>query len=156
MPKVESFLIPMKYISTLPEQHVHHLVYCWKNRLKITGMWMEKKKCQMHGQDSQDLSYERKGHGKDFHRPGERLTRKQATSRLDNVWPDMWKFMSDAAKKKAIQRWAIEKPKLEKCQTIQRNILYWTKRWRIQAHNESRSQESWKFRCQQQCLAKYR
>ena len=24
------------------------------------------------------------------------------------------------------------------CQTIERNILYWTKRWRIQAHNESR------------------
>ena len=32
---------------------------------------------------------------------GERLTRKQTTSRTDNAWPVMWKHMSDAAKKKA-------------------------------------------------------
>ena len=31
---------------------------------------------------------------------GRRLTRKQTTSRPDNVWPDMWKHMSDAAKRK--------------------------------------------------------
>ena len=30
-----------------------------------------------------------------------------------DVWPDMWKFMSSAAKKKAKQRWTIEKPKLD-------------------------------------------
>ena len=39
------------------------------------------------------------------------VQRKQKTSRPDDVWPDVWKFMSDAAKKKAKQRWAIEKPK---------------------------------------------
>ena len=27
------------------------------------------------------------------------------------------------------------------CQTVKRNILYWTKRWRTQGHNESRSQK---------------
>ena len=42
---------------------------------------------------------------------GERLTRKQKTSRPDDVWPDMWKYMSDAAKKKSKQRWAIEETK---------------------------------------------
>ena len=31
---------------------------------------------------------------------GERLTRKQNTSRLASLWPDMWTRMSDAAKKK--------------------------------------------------------
>ena len=41
-------------------------------------------------------------------------TRKQTTSRPDDVWPDFWKHMSDAAKKKAKQRWTIEKPKLDK------------------------------------------
>ena len=45
------------------------------------------------------------------HGPGRRLTRRQTTSRPDNAWPDMWKRMSDAAKKKTKQRWAIEKPK---------------------------------------------
>ena len=44
---------------------------------------------------------------------GGRLSRKQTTTCLDTVWPDMWKHMSDAAKKKAKQRWAVEKPKLE-------------------------------------------
>ena len=49
---------------------------------------------------------------------GERLTRKQTTSRPDNVWPDIWKHMSDAAKKKATQRWAIEKPKLDNARQL--------------------------------------
>ena len=35
---------------------------------------------------------------------GERLSRKQTTSLPDDVWPDMWTFMSDAARKKAKQR----------------------------------------------------
>ena len=42
-------------------------------------------------------------------RSGRRLTRKQTTSRPADVWPGMWKYMSDAAKKRAKQRWAIEK-----------------------------------------------
>ena len=44
---------------------------------------------------------------------GERLTRKQTTSRPDNVWPDMWKPVSDASKHKEKQKWAIEEPKLD-------------------------------------------
>ena len=44
---------------------------------------------------------------------GVRLTRKQTTSRPDNVWPDMWKHMSDASKRKEKQKWTIEKPKLD-------------------------------------------
>ena len=42
-----------------------------------------------------------------------RLTRKQTTSRPNSVWPDKWTQMSDAAKKKATQRWSIEKPNLD-------------------------------------------
>ena len=34
---------------------------------------------------------------------GVRLTRKQTTSRPDNVWPEMWKHMSDASKRKEKQ-----------------------------------------------------
>ena len=44
---------------------------------------------------------------------GERLARKQTTSRPDNAWPDMWQHMSDAAKSKAKQKWAIDKLKLD-------------------------------------------
>ena len=54
---------------------------------------------------------------------GKRLTRKQTTSRPDNVCPEMWTHMSDAAKKKAKQRWAIEKPKLDNVRQL-RGIFF--------------------------------
>ena len=38
-------------------------------------------------------------------------------------WPDMWKFLSDAANKKARQRWAIEKPKLDNARQL-RGIFF--------------------------------
>ena len=42
---------------------------------------------------------------------GRRLTRKQTTSRPDKLWPEMWKHMSEASKRKEQQKWAVEKPK---------------------------------------------
>ena len=47
----------------------------------------------------------------------------QTTCRPDNVWPDMKTHMSDAAKKKAKQRWAIEKPKLHNARQL-RGIFF--------------------------------
>ena len=49
---------------------------------------------------------------------GWRLTRKQTTSRPDNVWPDMWKDMSDAWRSKEKQKWAIEKPKVDNARRL--------------------------------------
>ena len=48
----------------------------------------------------------------------ERLTRKQTTSRPDTVWPEIWKDMSDASKRKEKQKWAIEKPKLDNAKKL--------------------------------------
>ena len=45
------------------------------------------------------------------------------TSRPDDVWTDMRKFISDAAKKTAKQRWAIEKPKFDNARQLRGNIL---------------------------------
>ena len=42
-----------------------------------------------------------------------RLTRTQTTSRPDNIWPDMWKHVSDAANRKEKRNWIIEKPTLD-------------------------------------------
>ena len=39
---------------------------------------------------------------------GRRLTRKQKTSRPDTLWPEIWKKMSDASKRKEKQKWVIE------------------------------------------------
>ena len=44
---------------------------------------------------------------------GERLTRKQTTSRPDTLWPETWKDVSEASKRREKQKWAIEKPKLD-------------------------------------------
>ena len=44
---------------------------------------------------------------------GKRLTRKQTTSRPDTLWPEIWKDMSGASKRKEKQKWAVEKAKLD-------------------------------------------
>ena len=74
---------------------------------------MEKENSQKHGHASQDLFQLDEWPPDGFSWSGERLTRKQTTSRPDSAWPDMWKQMSDASKRKEKQKWAIEKPKLE-------------------------------------------
>ena len=66
------------------------LMYCWRNRMMITGTWMEKENCLMHGQTSQDSSYWTKGHLKDIQGPGRDWRENKTTSRPDNVWPGMW------------------------------------------------------------------
>ena len=63
---------------------------------------------------------------------GEKLTETQTTSRPDNVWPDMRKHMSDASKRKDMQKWAIEKPKIDNARRL-RGIFHWSRRWGIQA-----------------------
>ena len=58
-----------------------------------------------------------------IHGPGERLTKKQTTSLPGDVWPAMWKYMSNAVKKKAKQKWSIEEPKLENARQL-RGIFF--------------------------------
>ena len=85
---------------------------------------------------------------------GKRLTRKQTTSRPDNVWPEMWKHVSDASKRKEKQTWAIEKQTLDNARRL-RGIFF------IEPDDEEFKRimkmlvESWKFRCQQQCLVEF-
>ena len=90
--------------STLPEQHIRHWMYCWKSQLMITGTWMEKENCQMHGQASKDLIYKKERPFDGCTLSVRKLHEETNTSRPDVVWPGMRKFMSDAAKKKAKQR----------------------------------------------------
>ena len=48
-----------------------------------------------------------------YMRSGERLTKIQATTRLDYVRREIWSSVSKAAQRKEKQQWAIEKPKLD-------------------------------------------
>ena len=55
---------------------------------------------------------------------GWRLTTKQTTSRADTLWPEIWKDMSDASKRKEKQKCAIEKPKLDNDHTVAWYLLH--------------------------------
>ena len=49
---------------------------------------------------------------------GERLTRKQLTSRQDHLWPELWKSMGKHAKLKEKQKWSEEKLHLENARKL--------------------------------------
>ena len=49
---------------------------------------------------------------------GERLTRKQLTSRPDHLWPELWKSMGKHAKLKEKQKWSHEKPQLDNARKL--------------------------------------
>ena len=140
---------------TLPEQHILHWMYCFGKCWRFLERGWRKKKLSdsWTGCTRFILLNERQLDGYTW--SGERLKIKQTTSRPDNVWPDMWKHMSDAAKKKAKQRWAIEKPKLDNARQL-RGIFFLDRTMKISSSKWMPLVESWKFRCQQQYLAKYR
>ena len=49
---------------------------------------------------------------------GERLTRRQVTSRPDHLWSELWGKMGKNAKLKEKQKWAIEKRKLDNARRL--------------------------------------
>ena len=49
---------------------------------------------------------------------GERLTRKQLTSRPDHEWPELWEKMGKNAKLKEKQKWSHEKPRLDNARKL--------------------------------------
>ena len=51
---------------------------------------------------------------------GERLTKRQATSRPDHLWPEIWKDMSEAAQQKEKQKWAVEKTYARQCKNVEK------------------------------------
>ena len=46
-----------------------------------------------------------------------RVVDKQTTS-SDNLWPEIWKDVAEAAQRKEKQKWAIEKPKLDNARRL--------------------------------------
>ena len=49
---------------------------------------------------------------------GTRLRKRQATSRPDYLWPELWRGMSKNAKLREKHRWAIEKQKLDNARRL--------------------------------------
>ena len=49
---------------------------------------------------------------------GRRLTRRQATSRPDHLWPELWAKLGRNAKLKEKQKWSSEKPKIDNARKL--------------------------------------
>ena len=75
--------------------------------------------CPILGQVSLSLFYWRKKPPDGFMWSGRRLTRKQPTSRLDDLWPELWTKLGRNAELKEKQRWSNEKLHLEDARKLQ-------------------------------------
>ena len=116
-PREESFPIPLKYIDVSRTTHTNLDV---KQESRIDDYW------NIDG--SRDLSDSWTGFTQftllDEKPPdgymwsGERLTKRQATSRPDHLWPELWTKLGRNAKLKEKQKWSIEKPKLDNARRL--------------------------------------
>ena len=107
-PKEESFPIPLKYVDVTGTTHANLDV---KQEKRIDDYW------NIDG--SRDLSDPWTGFTQftlleekapdGYMWSGERLTKKQVTSRSDHLWPELWKSMGKHAKMKEKQKWSEEK-----------------------------------------------
>ena len=122
VPREETFPIPMKYIdvtrttcSSLDVTLEENIEDYWNvdGERELSDAWTDITRFILLNERPPD------GHTWS----GGRLTRKQTTSRPDNVWPDMWTHVSVATKKKAKRRWAIEKPKFDNAREL-RGIFF--------------------------------
>ena len=82
---------------------------------------MEKENYQMRGQASQDSFYGTKGHLREKHGPGRDLRGNKQPQ--DPTTYGQWQHMSDAAKSKEKQKWAIVKPMLDNARQL-RGIFF--------------------------------
>ena len=106
MPTEESFPIPLKYIDVTRNTITNLDVMLEKN---IEDHW--------NVDGDQELSDARTGFTRftvlsekppdGYTWSGKRLTRKQTTSRPDILWPEMWKRLPDASKRKEKQKWQL-------------------------------------------------
>ena len=111
-PRDESFPIPLKYIDVSRTTHTN-LDVMQKSRIDhnwnidgsrdLSDSWT--------GFTQFTLLSEKPPEGHKWSR--ERLTKRQATSRPDYLWPELWRGMSKNAKLREKHKWAIEKPKLD-------------------------------------------
>ena len=75
----------------------------------IIGISMVLETCLILGQVSLNLLHWKKKAPDGFMWSGERLTRKQLTSRPDHLWPELWKSMGKDDTLKEKRKWSEEK-----------------------------------------------
>ena len=153
-PREESFPIPLKYIDVTRTTHTDLDV---KQEKRIDDYW------NIDG--SRDLSDPWTGFTQftllDEKAPdgnmwsGERLMRKQLTSRPDHLWPELWKLMGKHAKLKEKQKWSEEKLHLENAQNCVGSVSS-TPRIRNSKKPSRTRVRSWKHQWLLLCPVKFR
>ena len=130
-------------------------MWCLNAAWTIIGISKETETYQIRGLDSHDSpSWTKKKPPSGYTWSGGRLTKKQTTSRPGYLWPEIWKDMSEASKRKREGKVWHRRTKVWQCC---KNCEVFTSL--IQQTRNSRKLckmrwESWKFRCQQQCFAR--
>ena len=107
-PREESFLIPLKYIDVSRTTHTNFDV---KQEKRIDDYWNTdgpRDLSDLWTAFTQFILLEEKPPD-GYMWSGERLTRKQLTSRPDHLWPELWKSMGKHAKLKEKQKWSNER-----------------------------------------------
>ena len=149
----ESFPIPLKYINVSKTTHTNLDV---KQEKRINDYW------NIDG--SRDLSDPWTGFTQftlleekppdGYMWSGERLTRKQITSRPDHLWPELWKLMGKHAKLKEKQKWSNEKLHLLKTRENCEGTISLTRRTRNSKRPSRMRVRSWKHQSLLLCRVK--
>ena len=152
-PREESFPIPLKYNDVSRTTHTNLDV---KQEKRIDDYW------NIDG--SRDLSDSWTGFPQftllsekppeGYKWSGMRLTKRQATSRPDHLWPELWRGMSKNAKLREKHKWAIEKPKLDNARKL-RGIYFVDPEIRSSRKPLRMQDENWKHQRLPPCLARH-
>ena len=151
-PREESFFFPLKYMDVTRTTHTN-LDLMQESR--IEDYW--------HIDESRDLSDSWTGFTLLEEKPpdgymwsGGRLTKRQATSRPDHLWPELWTKLGRNAKlreKRKVVQWKTE---TQQCQKITRNLFSWP--WGEGINSKKPLgllERNWKHQWLPICLARY-
>ena len=152
-PREESFPIPLRYIDVSRTTQTNLDV---KQERRIDDTW------NIDG--SRDLSHswigfthftllEEKPPDGNFWSGG-RLTKRQATSRPDLLWPELWIKVGINAKLREKQKWAIEKPKLDNARRL-RGIYFIDPEDTEFKETTGNARINWIHQLLQPCLARH-
>ena len=85
---------------------------------------------------------------------GGRLTKRQATSRPDYSWPELWRGLPRNAKLGDKHKWAIEKPKLDNARRL-RGIYFIDPEDKEFKETIRNARKNWKHQWLPPCLARH-
>ena len=151
-PREESFLFHLKYIDVSRTTHTNLDV---KQEKRIDDYWNIDGKRDLSDSSTgfTEFTFITEKPPEGYFRSGERLTKRQATSRLDHLWSELWKGFSRNAELKEKHKWSNEKPKLDNARKL-RGFMSLTLRTRNSKKPSTMLARNWKQQRLPLCLAR--